>query len=176
MRRTGYNPTHRSGDLDLLRERLRSRDRCRLRSLPGDPFLSRSLERERLRLRDSRSFPAVSRSFLSDESPAIWNKRGRKKLGLLTRFVDVLRQGCVSVRLIGLRHMHLLFKNLFVKLYNIYLSRLNILLYRLNVTEQEKHIVLFRKNYDFSKNATIKTRLNSAAYKHIVTRKLHDVQ
>lgn len=69
--------THRSGDLDLLRERLRSRDRCRLRSLPGDPFFSRSLERERLRLRASRSFPAVSRSFLSDESPAIWSEGER---------------------------------------------------------------------------------------------------
>lgn len=76
MRRTVYNPTHRSGDLDLLRERLRSRDRGLLRSLPGDPF--RSLERERLRLRDSRSFPAVSRSFLSDESPAIWKEGERR--------------------------------------------------------------------------------------------------
>lgn len=81
QRRTGYNPTHRSADLDLLRERLRSRDRCRLRSLPGDPFRSRSLERERLRLRDSRSFPARSSSFLSEESPAIWRERGG---GLLT--------------------------------------------------------------------------------------------
>lgn len=82
QRRTGYNPTHRSADLDLLRERLRSRDRCRLRSLPGDPFRSRSLERERLRLRDSRSFPARSSSFLSEESPAIWRERGGG--GLLT--------------------------------------------------------------------------------------------
>lgn len=73
-----YSPTHRSGDLDLLRERLRSRDRCRLRSLPGDPLRSRSLERERLRLRDSRSFTALSSSFLSEDSPAIWTEEESK--------------------------------------------------------------------------------------------------
>lgn len=79
MRGTVYSPTHRSADLDLLRERLRSRDRCRLRSLPGDPLRSRSLERERLRLRDSRSFPMLSRSFFSEESPAIC--RGEERRG-----------------------------------------------------------------------------------------------
>ncbi len=111
MRRTVYNPTHRSGDLDLLRERLRSRDRGLLRSLPGDPF--RSLERERLRLRDSRSFPAVSRSFLSDESPAIW-KEGERRFDCWQGLLMLYAKGCVSLILICLHHTHLHFKNIFV--------------------------------------------------------------
>lgn len=73
------SPTHRSADLDLLRERLRSRDRWRFRSLPGDTLRSRSLDRERLRLRISRSLPAVSRSFFS-ESAGICGKTWREVL------------------------------------------------------------------------------------------------
>ncbi len=76
-------------------------------------ILFRSLERERLRLRDSRSFPAVSRSFLSDESPAIW-KEGERRFDCWQGLLMFYAKGCVSLILIGLHHTHLHFKNIFV--------------------------------------------------------------